>query len=129
MRRTPSVALLALLVLAAPVSASDVYSWKDANGVTHYSQTPPPAGTRFEVRGIRNAEAPATGAPAASPAAASTASDATSQCEVARANIAALEDEAPVQQVGADGTPRQLDADARAAQLELARAAARAYCG
>ena len=45
MRRT-FVTALALLIAAAPLAASEVYSWKDARGVTHYSQTPPPAGTR-----------------------------------------------------------------------------------
>jgi len=135
MRRTAPVALLALLAVAAlPLSASEVYSWKDARGVTHYSQTPPPAGTRFEVRNVRNDGATAAATPAAAPAAAAPTtaaadSNAASQCDVARANIAALEDAAPVQQVGADGTPRELDAQARSAQLELARAAARAYCG
>ena len=39
----PLTALVATLALsAAPtVFAGEVYQWKDANGVTHYSQTPP----------------------------------------------------------------------------------------
>ena len=67
-----------LAVAAPPLTAGEVYSWKDARGVTHYSQTPPPAGTRFEVRGIRN-DAPATPAPAAAPAAQGAIPDAVSQ--------------------------------------------------
>ncbi|WP_394001594.1 DUF4124 domain-containing protein [Luteimonas sp. WGS1318] len=133
MRRIDSVVLLALLAVtaASPLAANEVYSWKDANGVTHYSQTPPPPGTRFEVRGIRNDAPTATAAPVATPTAATAAaasSTDTSQCEVARANIAALEGDAPVQQLGADGTPRELDAQGRSSQLELAQAAVRAYC-
>ena len=133
MRRIDSVVLLALLAAtaASPLVAGEVYSWKDARGVTHYSQTPPPAGTRFEVRGIRNDAPAATPAPVAAPAAATTATASatdTSQCDVARANIAALQGDTPVQQLGADGTPRELDADGRRSQLELAQAAVRAYC-
>ena len=35
--------LLALLILSAslPVLAQSIYSWKDAAGITHYSDTPP----------------------------------------------------------------------------------------
>lgn len=132
MRRIDALALLALLAVAAPpLTAGEVYSWKDARGVTHYSQTPPPAGTRFEVRGIRNDAPTATPAPVSTPTAAAAPNASTSdssQCEVARANIAALQGDAPVQQLGADGTPRELDADGRRSQLELAQAAVRAYC-
>lgn len=39
------IALVLLLGLAAlPCMAGNVYKWKDANGQTHYSQTPPPEG-------------------------------------------------------------------------------------
>lgn len=135
MRRT-IVTALALLVVAAPLAAGEVYTWKDARGVTHYSQTPPPPGTRFEVRSVAGRAAPATpapAAPAATPApatanaAANTDGDPT-QCAIARANVDALQSEDPVQQVGADGTPRPLDATARADQLALSQAAVRAYC-
>ncbi|NYZ62287.1 DUF4124 domain-containing protein [Luteimonas deserti] len=133
MRRI-EVALLALLAVAsAPLVAGEVYSWRDANGVTHYSQTPPPSGTRFEVRDLTGRTAVPTPTAAAATPAATTAAPATgaqepNHCELARANIAALEGQGPVQQVGADGTARELDAAARTSQLELARAAARAYC-
>jgi len=42
-----AIALPALL--AATASAQAVYTWKDAKGVTHYSDAPPPSGAR-EVR-------------------------------------------------------------------------------
>ena len=45
MIRALSTALLAVSVLAAPAAfAGEVYQWKDAGGVTHYSQTPPSQG-------------------------------------------------------------------------------------
>ena len=31
-----------LIVLALPALAGEVYQWKDAKGVTHYSDAPPP---------------------------------------------------------------------------------------
>jgi len=133
MRRT-LVTALALLIAAAPLAASEVYSWKDARGVTHYSQTPPPAGTRFEVRNVSaggTASTPAPSAPAAAPAATAATANAggdTSQCELARTNVAALRGEGAVQQLGADGTPRELGANERADQLALSEAAVRAYC-
>jgi hypothetical protein len=33
-------------LLCAPVSAAKFYRWTDENGVTHYTQTPPPEGTQ-----------------------------------------------------------------------------------
>ena len=35
---------LTLLIATTTAVAGEVYQWKDANGVTHYSQTPPPKG-------------------------------------------------------------------------------------
>lgn len=133
MRRT-FVTALALLIVAAPLAASEVYSWKDARGVTHYSQTPPPAGTRFEVRNVHGNAAsstPVTPAPAAALAAAATTTNAggdNTQCELARTNVAALKGEGAVQQLGADGKPRALAGSERADQLALSEAAVRAYC-
>ncbi|MEF3082551.1 DUF4124 domain-containing protein [Luteimonas sp. SMYT11W] len=135
MRRT-FVTALALLIAAAPLAASEVYSWKDARGVTHYSQTPPPAGTRFEVRNVHGNAASstaATPAPAAAPAVAPAATTASaggdnSQCALARTNVAALKGEGAVQQLGADGKPRELAGSERADQLALSEAAVRAYC-
>ncbi|PSD09525.1 DUF4124 domain-containing protein, partial [Stenotrophomonas maltophilia] len=38
-----------LLLASANAVAGPVYKWKDANGVTQYSETPP-AGRKFETR-------------------------------------------------------------------------------
>ena len=48
-----------LAPLATQATASDVYRWKDANGVTHYSDTKPPAqqAERLHI----DADRPATG--------------------------------------------------------------------
>lgn len=119
----------ALLALAAAPAlaqqtASDVFQWKDANGVTHYSQTPPPQGS-YEQRLI-------TSSGAATPAATTdtgTGAAGNTQCATARANIATLQAEGDVQmEEEGDGTLRVLTAEQRASQLELAQAAAKAYC-
>ncbi|MCD9005808.1 DUF4124 domain-containing protein [Luteimonas sp. XNQY3] len=125
MRRT-FVTALALLIAAAPLAASEVYSWKDARGVTHYSQTPPPAGTRFEVRNVHGNAASST--PVTPAATTANAGSGNTQCELARTNVAALRGEGAVQQLGADGTPRELAGSERADQLALSEAAVRAYC-
>lgn len=134
MRRTIVIAL-ALLAVALPAAADEVYSWKDARGVTHYSQTPPPPGTRFEVRRMAGGPATTAAVSTAAPASASapaaagtTASGDTTQCELARSNVTALKGDGAVQQVGADGKPRELAGNERADQLALSEAAVRAYC-
>ncbi len=118
-----------LAFAAAPAlaqqTAGEVYQWKDANGVTHYSQTPPAKGS-YEQRMI-------TSSGAAAPTAAATEDSAAAaenpQCTTARANVATLQAEGDVQMDAAgDGQLRVLNAEQRANQLELAQAAVKAYC-
>ena len=126
MPRNPFLALAALGLLAASAShAGEVYQWKDANGVTHYSQTPPPKGA-YQQRQItdRGASTPVQETPQAS------APGEEPRCATARANVAALSGDRPVQEADADGKPGRTLSDAeRASQLELANAAVKAYCG
>jgi len=35
------------LLLVAPLVAAQAYKWKDANGTVHYSDSPPPQGTKY----------------------------------------------------------------------------------
>lgn len=117
----------AALVLAASTmgaSAADIYQWTDANGVTHYSESPPPAGTQYQTRRITNAGA-STQAAAAQPV---PAADENPQCTTARDNIELLLGDGPVHQDDGSGSSRELSDDERTSQLELARAAVRAYC-
>ncbi|MBD7988535.1 DUF4124 domain-containing protein [Luteimonas sp. Sa2BVA3] len=117
-----------LAFAAAPAlaqqTAGEVYKWTDANGVTHYSQTPPASG-KFEHRLI-------TSSGATAPTAVEDAAEAPAnpQCTAARANLTALQAEGDVMQDSdGDGKPDQvLNAEQRANQLELAQAAAKAYC-
>lgn len=118
-----AIALAAIPAAHAQQTAGEVYQWKDANGVTHYSQTPPANG-RYEQRLINSAgsAAPVAQAAAAAPE--------NAQCSAARANMAALQSAGDVQQdTDGDGKPDQvLDPTQRANQMELAQAAIKAYC-
>ncbi|MEN4902104.1 DUF4124 domain-containing protein [Luteimonas sp. TWI1416] len=135
MRR--ALALLCLVLLACPAMAGDVYTWKDAAGVTHYSQTPPPSGVRYQLRTVRqdatqtatrdrSGEAPVVPALTATPG--TDAGSLQAQCALAKDSVAALETDAPVRQAGEDGRLRELSPAERVDQLALARAAVRAYC-
>lgn len=125
MRLTIACAALVLAVTAPGALASEIYQWKDASGVTHYSENPPPAGTPYQTRRITDAGASpqATGADAAPPAA-----EASPQCATARSNIEVLQGDGPVHEDDGSGNARELDAAERASQLVLAEAAVRAYC-
>lgn len=107
--------------------AAEVYQWQDANGVTHFSQTPPAKGA-YQQRAITNTGSAAPVAQAATSA--TTAAAESSQCTTARSNIEALQGDTAVQQdTDGDGTPdKVLDPAERAAQLEFAQAAVKAFC-
>lgn len=113
------------LGLASQASAwQQVYKWKDANGVTHYSQHPPPAG-KFESRTIVDRQpSPAQGAqqgdrPAESP-----------ECARARNNIDLINSGVALKvDSDKDGKPdRDIDDAERKRQLDLNQIVLRANC-
>ncbi|WP_315389019.1 DUF4124 domain-containing protein [uncultured Stenotrophomonas sp.] len=113
-----------LLLVSATASAGNVYKWKDANGVTQYSEKPP-TGQKAEQRQIQNRD------PAAGPVTAKAAAPAEStDCTNARNNLTLLNGKGEVMQdTDGDGKPdKALDADQRTAQKGLAEAAIKAYC-
>ena len=122
MRAMHLVTFAALLLASATASAGGIYQWKDARGVTHYTDTPPPD-SQYKQRNIYHPESDAPQAankgPAENPA-----------CATARNNIALLGSKQNIQiDSDGDGKPDQvLNAEQRANQLELAQAAAKAYC-
>jgi hypothetical protein len=115
----PALSLAALaLALASPLVAGEIYTWKDARGVTHYADAPPP-GKRHSVR-------PAPGRPAAPKARAVVNAD----CSNARSNVALLQGTALVG-LDADGdgrADREITAAERAERLVRARAQLETYC-
>jgi Domain of unknown function (DUF4124) len=114
----PAIALF--LGLSASAMAADVYKWKDAKGVTHYSESPPPKGSaeyRMYLYAKREGAKTAVSAEA-------------NQCTTARSNVSLLESGKPLRRdTDGDGKP---DADLsdkdRAQQLELAKMVLRANC-
>jgi hypothetical protein len=119
-----AVLLLSSTFLAGVANADDVYQWKDANGVMHYSQVPP-ANTAYKTQTGNGYDEPSAPVPvAAKPEAENP------QCVTARKNIELLESKQAVQQdTDGDGKPdKTLDDAGRSSQLELARATLKANC-
>ena len=119
-------ALLATALLALPAAAQELYQWKDANGVTHYSDTPPPAGADHSVRYISHSGA-ASRATSATVEEAATESE---SCLAARNNLAMLRSDGPIgTDTDGDGVAdTELDPAQRHAQLQLAEASIRVHC-
>lgn len=131
--------MLALLVFAAPVAATEMYSWTDANGVKHFSDSPPPANVakakKLKVKGgvtsAATEEEPKPADKNAGPALAAAAGyapeDIKRNCEIARKNLGNLETQKPA--LGADGEP--IDAEAaksRQTQIDKANQQIKLFC-
>ncbi|MEP6635062.1 MAG: DUF4124 domain-containing protein [Luteimonas sp.] len=118
-----SILALALAQVSASAIAGDVYQWKDANGVSHYSESPPPQGA-YKQRTITGAGEAQSTQPVVTAAAENP------QCTGARKNMELLQGKSTVQQdTDGDGKPDKTlnDAD-RANQMELAQAMIKATC-
>lgn len=126
MRLLPCLTVLALcLATASTAQAQQVYQWKDKNGVTHYSDSPPPnQATQNRRINQYGAAAADTAQPAGKPVE-------NAQCTSARANLQILGTaKGPIQQdTDGDGKPDTvLDDTGRENQRNLAEAAVKAYC-
>ena len=118
-----ALGVLALVLVVLPASAAKVYQWKDANGVTHYTDTPPPGQKAMQGRDV---DAP----PAATPTAAAKAPEA-ENCVTARKNLTQLKGTEPVG-LDADGDgklDKVMSAEERAQQLKLTQSMLEVYCG
>lgn len=115
-------AALALLLVAAPGLAQQqrVYQWKDARGVTHYTDMPPAQSHRSrDIDNRGSAAEVATVKPVEN-----------EQCAKSRNNLQRLQAN---QMVGLDTNgdgkiDRNLGSDERASQIELNQAAIKANC-
>jgi hypothetical protein len=148
MQRLLPALMAGLVVACACVSATagDVYQWKDAKGITHYSNTPPANGT-YKTRVVHSDDTPAV-APAATSATASaapsptpSAAPATSPaaeanpgedpgCAIARKDVELLQAKAPVlMDSDGDGKPDKILSDEdRAKHLQIAQSALEGRC-
>lgn len=121
-RRTPLLPLCGValgLLVSLPALAAKVYQWKDAQGVTHYTDLPPTPEHKPRTVGGRQ-PAPAV---AAKPVV-------SANCTNARGNLKVLEGDAPVGiDEDKDGKPDGVMTPAqRAAQVQLAKAAIDVHC-
>ena len=119
----PLAVALALTVAAAPTLAQQqrVYQWKDANGVTHYTDMPP--SQSHKTRDIDNKSGNAAEI-------ATVKATETPQCLEARANLLRLQGgQALGIDTDGDGkSDRELSPQERSSQTELNQAAIKAYC-
>jgi uncharacterized protein (DUF2126 family) len=138
--RRPSLALALLLV--APLVSAQVYKWTDAKGTTHYSETPPPAGTKYSQVNVAvsdGGDAASSSSSAAPASASNSSSDDDSQtmadtpenraklCTQLKGSINTLSGSAPVVQQQ-NGQQTLLNADQRKQQLEASQSQYQMYC-
>lgn len=118
----PIAVAIALLLVAAPGLAQQqrVYQWKDAKGVTHYTDMPP--AQSHSSRDINNR--------GSAPDLATVKAVENPQCAASRDNLQRLQaNQALGVDTNGDGkSDRNLSSDERASQIELNQAAIKAYC-
>jgi len=110
------------LLLAAPAFAGTVYQWKDAKGVTHYSDSPPPAQQGVQNRHLKDGPAPTE--------AAATPSKEDPNCVTARSNLARLKGSQPVGfDANGDGKiDSEMSAEDRAKQVQQTEQMLKNFC-
>ena len=115
-----SLGFIALL-FAAPAFAGTVYQWKDAKGVTHYSDSPPPGQQGVQNRHLEDGPAPTEAAaqPKEDP-----------NCVTARSNLARLKGSQPVGlDANGDGKPdSEMSAEDRAKQVQQTEQMLKNFC-
>lgn len=130
--------LLILLTFALPVAAGEMYSWTDANGVKHFSDSPPPASVKAQKLKVKGGvttnepveEAATTSSkdsgPALAAAAGYSAEDIKRNCDIASRNF----DAASAQKIplDANGQPDLDAAQARQAQIDKAEQQKKLFC-
>ena len=134
----------AALVLAASANAQ-VYKWKDAKGVTHYSDSAPPGGTDYQKVKISDSAAMAVTASTASTAAVSkttaaqpapastaripdTADNRARLCKDLDRNIGLLSSDKPLTSGDASSPQQNMSDVQRRQELNTARAQKEQYC-
>ena len=143
------IAPVAALALVATLAQAQVYQWKDAKGVTHYSDAPPAKGQEYRNRTVdaptphasaATTPAPPATAPATTPAdaqppdraanEAAARARAKANCETATANLTHLKAGGAIgYDADGDGKPdKVLSADERTEQTKVAESNVATYC-
>ncbi|MEO6689773.1 MAG: DUF4124 domain-containing protein [Dokdonella sp.] len=134
--------LFVLLTVGLPAAAAEMYSWTDANGVKHFSDSPPPASVtkaqKLKLKGgvttgdateeaTQKEEAAKNSGPALAAAAGYAPEDIKHNCEIARKNQATLDSQKPA--LDADGYPVDLDgAKTHQAQVDKFAQQVKLFC-
>lgn len=141
MRRL-SIALALLLV--APLACAQVYKWTDAHGTTHYSESPPPTGTKYNQVSVNTGTSAPAGASTVATSNSSTTSTQNSSsaaqapvedtpenraklCNSLKTNIGTLQGSGPVV-MNNGGQQQVLNADQRKQQLDASQSQYSQYC-
>ncbi len=129
----------------ATLAGAQVYKWKDANGTTHYSDVPPPAGSKYDKVSVSSnvttpvTAAPATAATAATPARPVTAAQSAARmpdtpanraslCKQLDSNIALLNSNQPLTSGDANSPQQNMSDTQRQQELATAQAQKKQYC-
>jgi hypothetical protein len=131
--------LVLLIAGTGLASAEQYYKWKDADGVWHYTTTPPPkdvtadkvAVSRGPLQPIAPVPAEGEGEPATDEArkVEQVRAQIRQACDRARANVAVLQETVDVEaDTNGDGKLEKIEGAGRARELERARQLEQAYC-
>ncbi|WP_201314911.1 DUF4124 domain-containing protein [Dyella sp. EPa41] len=131
------------LLLAAPLVAAQAYKWTDANGTVHYSDAPPPQGTKYskvtttgtieplaEPTPSKPNETTSESKPAPAPSSlpmVDTPENRAKLCASLKSNLEALKSSGPIV-MQQNGQQKLLDADQRQAQQSTAQSQYQQYC-
>lgn len=139
-----SLIAVALLLFAPLAAAQQIYKWTDAQGTVHYSQSPPPQGTKYKQMTLTGVEESAN-QPAAQPAndstpaptdnaspppsapIADTPANRAKMCATLKSNLTVLQASGPVV-MQENGKPSVLDAAQRKQQIDAANTQYQQYC-
>jgi hypothetical protein len=147
MPRLPVFMFAAAALALAASAGAQVYKWKDANGVTHYSDSAPASGTDYQKVKISSNSASPVIATASTAAASSTAAQAAAQpapastarvpdtadnraklCKDLDRNIGLLSSDQPLTSGDANDPQQNMSDVQRRQELNTARAQKEQYC-
>jgi len=147
------IATLLLALIATTALGGEVYTWKDAKGKVHYSDTPPPDSDAKTMRSANSAATPAASAPAPKKSLAEQELDfrkrktegeearakaekdkadteeKSKNCEQAKAQLQALESGQRIARYNAQGERIVLDDAGREQETTSARKSVQSWCG
>ncbi|MCB1560767.1 MAG: DUF4124 domain-containing protein [Xanthomonadales bacterium] len=115
--------MLAVAMPSVHAGEQKVYKWTDNNGVTHYTQAPPPKGSTYEATSMREPR------PARNDAVAEPEVELSPLCKKVRANLDILNSAKVVtMDTDGDGESETLSDEQRQTQVSLAEQQWEAYC-